>query len=405
MIIELHILQNFAPSNLNRDDTNSPKECEFGGYRRARVSSQCIKRSIRYAGKDPKDETAQSVFERNTLVPLGKRTHLIVSPLCKRMKAAGKTEDDATKVATEFTRLYSSKKGKMDTKNPEQTAVLLYMSEQELDEIAKQLLAFDWGQLLPAINIAKPKNKKDDGDKEEDDEKTTAKSPLKKMANEWVKQTEKRPSAPDIALFGRMLADRPETNIYAACQVAHAISTHKVGVEFDFYTAVDDLQPKAETGASMMGTIEFNSACFYRYANIDFKQLKKNLGGDTELAKKTVEAFIRASVNAIPTGKQNSFAAQNPPSFVFAVARKSGAWSLANAFVKPVWVGENGDLIEESTVKLVDYWGKLAKAYGDNDIQAKPAYTLGTIDLKGLDAVDSLEYLISKINQTVAAEC
>jgi CRISPR system Cascade subunit CasC len=405
MIIELHILQNFAPSNLNRDDTNSPKECEFGGYRRARISSQCIKRSIRYAGKDPKDETAQSVFERNTLVPLGKRTHLIVSPLCKRMKAAGKTEDDAIKVATEFTRLYSSKKGKMNTKNPDQTAVLLYMSEQELDEIAKQLLAFDWGQLLPTINIAKPKNKKDDEDKEENDEKTTAKSPLKKMVDEWVKQTEKRPSAPDIALFGRMLADRPETNIDAACQVAHAISTHKVGVEFDFYTAVDDLQPNGETGASMMGTVEFNSACFYRYANVNFKQLKKNLGGDAELAKKTVEAFIRASVNAIPTGKQNSFAAQNPPSFVFAVARKSGAWSLANAFVEPVWVGENGDLIEESTVRLVDYWGKLAKAYGDKDIQAKPAYTLDTADLKGLDTVDSLEHLIAKVNQAVAAEC
>ncbi len=173
-------------------------------------------------------------------------------------------------------------------------------------------------------------------------------------------------------------------------------------MEFDFYTAVDDLQPEAETGAGMMGTIEFNSACFYRYANIDCKQLKENLGGDTELAKKTIEAFIRASVNAIPTGKQNSFAAQNPPSVVFAVARKSGSWSLANAFAKPVWVGENGDLIEESTVKLVDYWGKLAKAYGDKDIQAKPAYTLGTVELKGLDAVDSLEQLISKVNQAVA---
>ena len=48
MFVELHILQNFAPSNLNRDDTNAPKDCEFGGFRRARISSQCIKRSIRF---------------------------------------------------------------------------------------------------------------------------------------------------------------------------------------------------------------------------------------------------------------------------------------------------------------------------------------------------------------------
>ena len=43
MIIELHILQNFPPSCLNRDDTNSPKECEFGGYRRARSPASVLK--------------------------------------------------------------------------------------------------------------------------------------------------------------------------------------------------------------------------------------------------------------------------------------------------------------------------------------------------------------------------
>ena len=42
MFVEIHILQNFAPSNLNRDDTGMPKDCEFGGYRRARISSQCF---------------------------------------------------------------------------------------------------------------------------------------------------------------------------------------------------------------------------------------------------------------------------------------------------------------------------------------------------------------------------
>ena len=50
MIVELHLIQNFAPSCLNRDDTNTPKDCEFGGHRRARISSQCIKRAIRWDG-------------------------------------------------------------------------------------------------------------------------------------------------------------------------------------------------------------------------------------------------------------------------------------------------------------------------------------------------------------------
>lgn len=43
MFVEIHILQNFAPSNLDRDDTGMPKDCEFGGYRRTRISSQCFK--------------------------------------------------------------------------------------------------------------------------------------------------------------------------------------------------------------------------------------------------------------------------------------------------------------------------------------------------------------------------
>jgi CRISPR system Cascade subunit CasC len=369
MIIELHILQNFAPSNLNRDDTNSPKECEFGGYRRARVSSQCIKRSIR------------EYFKNNELVPLdklAKRTNSLVKELTGRLVKAGKLEEDARKASIKVI----ESTGKLKLKDKEKTEYLLLLGEKEIRAIVDIILS-NWQQL-------------------------TAKSPDKKQdeaIGKSVLEALNGGKAVDLALFGRMLADLPGKNVDAACQVAHAISTHKVGVEFDFYTAVDDLQPEAETGAGMMGTVEFNSACFYRYANIDCAQLKKNLGDDKALTQKSVEAFIRAAVHAIPTGKQNSFAAQNPPSFVFAVARKSGAWSLANAFAKPVWVGENGDLIEQSTKELVDYWGKLAKAYGDKDIQAKAAYTLGTADLKGLDSVAGLEQLISKINHAVAAAC
>ncbi len=47
MKIELHLLQNFAPSNLNRDDTGAPKSCQFGGVMRGRISSQSWKRAAR----------------------------------------------------------------------------------------------------------------------------------------------------------------------------------------------------------------------------------------------------------------------------------------------------------------------------------------------------------------------
>ena len=88
--------------------------------------------------------------------------------------------------------------------------------------------------------------------------------------------------ASDLALFGRMLADLPDKNRDASSQVAHAISTHKVGMEFDFFTAVDDLKPEETSGSDHLGTVEFNSACFYRYLNVDVNELRKNLQGDED---------------------------------------------------------------------------------------------------------------------------
>jgi CRISPR system Cascade subunit CasC len=277
-------------------------------------------------------------------------------------------------VGIEFARTYSSKKGKMNAKKPEQTAVLLYMSEQELDEIAKQLLASDWKELLAAMESAKPKSKKGDKpEKEEDEEKADAKSPLKKMVDDWVKQTEKRPSAPDIALFGRMLADRPDTNIDAACQVAHAISTHTISCnDIDYFTAVDDLQPKEETGAGFLDVAYFNSACFYRYARIDFAQLVKNLDGDAKLARDSVEAFLRASEAAIPSGKKNSHAQECRPSFMLAVLRgkDSAGWSLVNAFETPVRANQDQGLIEGSVRRLDEHFNRLQGFYNDDSVKA-----------------------------------
>ena len=117
----------------------------------------------------------------------------------------------------------------------------------------------------------------------------------------------------------------------------------------------------------MMGTVEYNAACFYRYANIDLGQLFKNLDRDAPLASEAIEAFLKASVEAVPTGKQNSMAAQNPPSLVFVVLRESGFWSLANAFLKPVRATGGDDLMTSSIGALASYWDKLTAMYGEPD--------------------------------------
>ena len=330
MLIELHIIQNFAPSNLNRDDTNNPKDTEFGGVRRARISSQCIKRAIRNA----------PVFAETTGVEVGVRTRWMARLLTDELVVAGVDPQQAESLALEFAEAYS---GKVDKGH---TSVLLYLSPAEIAYFASLLLS-NWEALQAS---------------EQERQAVFA-----QIVKEIRKATAKRTSAPDIALFGRMLADKPDLSMEAACQVAHAISTHRVNMDMDFFTAVDDLQQGEETGAGMMGYTGFNSATFYRYACIDWNQLVANLDNDVELAELTVEGFLRASVQAIPSGKQNTFAAHNPPSFLLAVVRQDGAsWALHNAFEKPVSAWRDTGLVEPSIQALDQYWGRLATMYSQD---------------------------------------
>ncbi len=327
MFIELHMIQSFSPANLNRDDTNNPKDCEFGGVRRARISSQCIKRAIR----------TSPVFEETTGVDIGMRTKYLVDLLGKRLIAAGKPDDKVAEVLTSFVPQFVSKLDKGNAK----TAVLLYVSQSELESVTQALL--DRWDALPGEG--------------------------EKVAKALVKEHKGHTSAPDIALFGRMLAEKPELGLEAACQVAHAISTHRVTMEMDFYTAVDDLNPEDTAGAGMMGFVGFDSACFYRYARIDWRQLCKNLNEDSALARRAVEGFLRAAVAAVPSGKQNSFAANNPPSLLLAVVRRDGmGWSLANAFERPVSAGREGGLVAPSVKALDGYWNQLCQTYGTSSL-------------------------------------
>jgi CRISPR system Cascade subunit CasC len=343
MFVELHMIQNFAPSNLNRDDTGSPKDCEFGGYRRARISSQCLKRAIRTS------------FKANDLVPeanLASRTKRLTDAIAERLAAQGKGQDEARSVAECAIRSIG-----LGFDNSGKTQYLLFLGEAEIDAAAS-LCAANWESLITAAPSSS------DASMSAKDAKKAGKNAVSGDVQSKMKALLDGGKAVDLALFGRMLADLPEKNIDAASQVAHAISTNKVNMEFDFFTAVDDLRPEDTAGADMLGTVEFNSACFYRYANVDVDQLARNLGGDKELALQAIKAFVRASVDAIPTGKQNSMAAQNRPSFVMAVVRDRGLASLANAFVTPARPDVKNDLVTQSITKLDEHWANMNEMYG-----------------------------------------
>ncbi len=337
LFLEYHLIQNFAPSNLNRDDTGAPKDAIFGGQRRARVSSQCFKRAVRLAASE---------HELLPQINRGIRTKRLKALLLERL--VGRDAEEAG-AKIEMALAAAGLKLKDDGK----TEYLLFLGEGEVAAFAA-LIEQHWDELLVG------------GDKKS---KKEAKASLPVDIVKKAKALLDGGKAVDVALFGRMLADLPSVNQDAACQVAHAISTHRVEREFDYFTAVDDKGDENETGAGMIGQVEFNSATLYRYAVLDLRKLLANLQGDLELALSAVEAFTRALALAIPSGKQNSFAAHNPPEFAGLCLRHVTPLSLANAFEKPVTPRADQALTEQSVARLAAYEGKLAAVYGAADDQ------------------------------------
>lgn len=337
LFVEFHLIQNFAPSNLNRDDTGAPKDAIFGGQRRARVSSQCFKRAIRLAAQE------------HDLIPAanrGMRTKKLKTLLLERLKDRNAEEAGAKiEVALAAAGLKLKDDGK--------TEYLLFLGENEVTAFA-DLITQHWDELPVG------------GDKKS---KKDAKASLPPEIIKKAKLLLDGGKAVDVALFGRMLADLPSVNQDAACQVAHAISTHRVEREFDYFTAVDDKGDEDETGAGMIGQVEFNSATLYRYATLDLNKLFQNLQKDRDLVLSAVEAFTQAMARAIPTGKQNSFAAHNPPEFVGICLRHATPLNLANAFEKPISPRANKALTAQSVEQLAAYEAKLSAVYGAQEDQ------------------------------------
>ncbi len=337
--IELHMIQNFAPSNLNRDDTGSLKDCTFGGYRRARISSQCIKRAIRTHSDFSKYSGTDEESKRTN------RVHRLFSPF---LKQAGKSDEEIALVVDAFAKAYL---GKGASVKNEQANMLLYIGPGERNHIIQLLLA-NWDEMI--------KNGK------------VVTAVLNKIVKDDIIKQSKGVHAPDIAMFGRMLAGQPKLNIDAACHVAPAISTHRIGMEMDYFTAVDDLQDKGEeTGASMIGFKQFNSPCYYRYIRIDWNQLVENLMWDKASAHRAVIAFMRAMVAATPSGMQSGHAAYNEPALLMGVVRNDGKqWNLSNAFEQPVYATNGTGFVHPSIQALAEQWQYHSTFYDDAQIDS-----------------------------------
>ncbi|GAA1660115.1 type I-E CRISPR-associated protein Cas7/Cse4/CasC [Glycomyces endophyticus] len=357
-IIEFHALHTVPPSNLNRDDTGSPKTAVFGGVRRSRVSSQSWKRAIRLDFRETLDST-----------DLGWRTKQIVRLVAERVMTIsnidGPTARDLTVKAFNAGMIEVKIQKKGD--EIEESGYLVFLSRNQINELAEAIAtAFGKGEKLG-----------------------------KKQVTEILKAN----NSIDLALFGRMVAKEKFLNVDAACQVAHAISVHGVATDYDYYTAVDDQKDEeAESGAGMIGTVEFNSATLYRYANLDVDRLRENLGDDAATTRAAV-AFTRSFIRAMPSGKMNTFANRTLPEVVLVTVRDSQAINLAGAFEQPI--AETNGRLERTCEELRNHLVEVAKTYGERPLKIWTvrlgnrtkalAETGDQVDLQGLlDGVGAL---------------
>lgn len=337
MLYEIHMLKNYPPTNLNRDENGAPKTCLFGGVNRGRISSQCLKRTWRTSPIFQHEIGAEN---------LGIRTRKLPELVGERLLEIG--------VDSKYVELVMPKISGFGTKEGTESKKGIYTA---------QVIFFAPQDIYAAAEAVKNVLDRCKTEKE-------VKALKGKELQAAVEGARERTVTLDIALFGRMVTSDAFRDVEASMQVAHAISTNKVAMESDYFTAMDDLlrgETADESGAAMIGEIDYNASCYYIYAALDTDILRQNLGDIAdvdEVIAKAIPALLRAMAFTNPTGKQNSFAGHVLPSAVLVECKNVKVpTSMVNAFVEPVRSGGR-DLVGNSIEKLAHEVDCTSRNYG-----------------------------------------
>lgn len=338
MLIELHTLTSHSPANLNRDDLGRPKSAVFGGTQRARISSQSIKRSIR----------TSNYLEELMRDKLSTRSRIIPQKIHDELKGEFPGEGAQAERLKNLCSVLTEVLGKAD-KNPLHTKQIVFLTPQEIER------AKGWIRNMMSGSGKLGKEIKEKGAEE---------IGLDRNPGDGI----------DMALFGRMTTDDANAfvNVDASMQVAHAISTHTVVPEVDWFTAVDDiLTGESETGSGHLGEVEFNSAVFYKYFSCNLPLFIHNLNGAEDEAVEALATVLDASCRVTPSGKQNSFASHALADTALLVIRRQRIpVSLANAFERPVGRAsrsEGDGYLDESRTRLASHYTDIVGSYKLDD--------------------------------------
>lgn len=365
--LQLHLLTSYPPACLNRDDLNRPKTAKMGGVDRLRISSQSLKRAWRVSDVFREQLTGETGIRSKELGRKIKEALLTDIPLSELLQPSHRTavpdgqvtEKNANEWAWMIAAEYVDKKSKGGVEEGEP-------DEDEGGDKTKKK-----GKKVSKSNISKETLKSEQIVFYSQDEiqalnalvqalkqaRTQAPS-VQQLAGLKIKASLR---TVDLAMFGRMLASSPEYNVEAACQVAHAITVHRCAVEDDYFSAIDDLNRREENTGFAFGSEQgFGAGLFYQYVCIDSDRLRENLGGDTALAARAIQALIEAAATVAPTGKQNSFASRAWAYYALAEKGSRQPRALSLAFMKPV---REGDMLNEAVSALTTMRDNLDKVY------------------------------------------
>ena len=342
--LQIHTLHSYPAALLNRDDSGLAKRMPFGGAVRTRISSQCLKRHWRVA----KDEYAlQNIPNAKEAV----RSRDIVSRrVMEPLRSANSVDEEVFNAVEEAFQkgLYGEKGSDRSNRQP------LLVGLPEIEFLQREAAALC-------------------------EEYTDDASAVAKAANELFKaqkgnfsafrQQNQLAGGLESALFGRMVTSDASANIDAAIHVAHAFTVHPEESESDYFSVVDDLQPKDEDpGAAHIGDMELTAGLFYGYVVVDLPGLISNLEGcnaqewdsaDKSLAGKVVEHLVHLIATVSPGAKLGSTAPYAYADLMLIEAGTRQPRSLANAFRSPSEAQTSA-----AASALVDYLGKLDSAYG-----------------------------------------
>ena len=341
--LQVHMLTSYPPANLNRDDTGRPKTAFFGGAERLRVSSQSLKRAWR----------TSELFSSTVGEYLGIRTQRLGEKILEHLQNSNSSMDpkEAKKIARTITDRIATG-GKAPKKEAKEDDSLL----------TKQLIFISQEERKAAFALA---------------DQAVAGMEVPSSKDSILNQAD---TAIDIAMFGRMLAEAPDYNREASVQVAHAITTHKVTIEDDYYTAIDDLQSRDSTGAGFLGVQEFAAGVFYLYFCIDEDLLIENLNGRSDLAAIGLQTLIEAAAQIAPKGKQASFASRSYAEFILVERGQQQPRSLTAAFLRPVGSAEeNGDPMAASIKRLTKFRDSLNTIYESPDSETVDSIEMNRI--------------------------